>query len=65
MKYMRMVAVFLALCLTFTCLPMTVCAGAGVIASGTCGENVTWTLGNNGELTISGLVIVHSLAAPA
>ena len=31
-----------------------VCAPAEKVASGTCGENLTWTLDSNGTLTISG-----------
>ena len=33
---------------------LPIIASAETIASGTCGENLTWVLDNNGTLTISG-----------
>ncbi len=43
----------LLLCMVLTLLPGTALA-ADVVASGTCGESVTWTLDSNGVLTVSG-----------
>ena len=43
----------LLLCLALTLLPMNAQA-AEVVASGSCGENVTWTLTEDGTLNISG-----------
>ena len=43
----------LVLCLIFSLLPMSAFA-ADVVAEGTCGENLTWTLDSEGTLTISG-----------
>ena len=49
----RILSLLLALCLAFSLLAFP--AGAAeVTASGTCGDNVTWTLTNDGVLTISG-----------
>ena len=36
------------------CLLLSVSAEATTVASGTCGDNVTWELGENGTLTITG-----------
>lgn len=53
MKVMkRLGALALVLCLLATLLP--VAAFAQTVSSGTCGENLTWTLENDGTLTISG-----------
>ena len=38
----------------FNVLPLSVRPGTHVIASGTCGNNLTWQLDSNGELIISG-----------
>lgn len=46
----RVVSSLLILCLIFTILPTM----AFATKSGTCGNNLTWTLDNNGVLTISG-----------
>lgn len=43
----------LLLCMVLTLLPGTALA-ADVVASGTCGESVTWTLDSNDVLTVSG-----------
>ena len=43
----------LLLCMVLTLLPGTALA-ADVVASGTCGESVTWALDSNGVLTVSG-----------
>ena len=58
----RISSVFLALVILLSMLPSTVFAAqdtpaafsAEVVDSGTCGENLTWTLDNSGTLTISG-----------
>lgn len=45
----------IAVVIVFSLLPMTVLAVGEEIASGTCGENVTWVLDESGILTISGI----------
>ena len=48
----RMLAIFLAVCMLLGMMP-----GIQVTAetySGTCGDDLTWTLDDNGTLTISG-----------
>lgn len=47
----RILALLLVLCLTAGMMPVV---SAETIASGTCGENVTWVLTDDGTLTISG-----------
>ncbi len=48
----QVLSVFFALCLIFTLLPVS--AFADTVKSGTCGNDLTWTLDSNGTLTISG-----------
>ena len=48
----RLCSLLLALLMVVTVLPAT--AAAAETASGTCGENLTWTLDDSGTLTISG-----------
>lgn len=48
----RFLAISLALCIVFGLLPETILAAG--IDSGTCGDNLTWVLDENGTLTISG-----------
>ena len=48
----KMFFVALALLLVLTMVPLT--AQAAEVASGICGDNVTWVLDDNGTLTISG-----------
>ena len=48
----RTLAIALALCMLFALLPVT--AQAAVAYSGTCGDDMTWTLTEDGTLTISG-----------
>ena len=51
MKQMkRLVSALLAICMIMVMIPVTVSAAE----SGTCGDNVTWTLSDDGVLTISG-----------
>ena len=50
----RILLAFLALCMVVSLLPATAAQAATEIASGTCGENLTWTLDDEGTLTISG-----------
>lgn len=52
MKTRRLTALLLALCLLATLLPHRTFAAE--TASGTCGENLTWVLTEDGTLTISG-----------
>ena len=49
----RLLSLALCLLLCAALLPGTVWA-AEIVASGTCGENLTWTLDSDGKLTISG-----------
>lgn len=48
----RLLSFLLALCMVLTLLPGT--AWAATVASGTCGDNLTWKLTDDGTLTISG-----------
>ena len=50
MKLKRLISLLTVLALCFCLLPVT----AAAAESGTCGENVTWTLSDKGVLTISG-----------
>ena len=45
---------FFFLAMTLTSLAMTVTAQSATVASGTCGDNLTWVLTDDGVLTISG-----------
>ena len=56
----RIVSFVLVLCMVFSMLPAQIWASE-TVASGTCGEQVTWTLDDTGTLTISGTGL---LAAP-
>ena len=49
----RILCLALVMVMIFTSLPMSAFA-ADVVAEGTCGENLTWTLDSTGTLTISG-----------
>lgn len=49
----RILSSLLALCMVLALLPGTTLA-ASVIYSGTCGDDISWTLDNSGKLTISG-----------
>ena len=53
MKKRRLLAAFLAVVLCVLMLPAQSFA-ADVVASGTCGENLTWSLDSEGTLTVSG-----------
>ncbi len=53
MSIKRFLSGLLALVLLLVCVPVTVGAAAEV-ASGTCGDNLTWVLDDSGTLTISG-----------
>ena len=48
----KVFALILALCMVLTLLPVT--ASAATVDSGQCGDNATWTLDDEGTLTISG-----------
>ena len=48
----KILSIFLAFCLIFSLLPMG--AMADETKSGTCGDNLTWTLDGDGTLTIAG-----------
>ena len=51
----RLLSTFLALVFCLSLVPgVTMTARAAEAATGTCGENVTWTLDDEGTLTISG-----------
>ena len=49
----RLICLALVMVMIFTLLPMSAFA-ADVVASGTCGDNLAWTLDSEGTLTISG-----------
>ena len=42
----RLLSIFLAVCMVFTLLPTS--AFAATTVSGTCGDNLTWTLDSEG-----------------
>ena len=48
----KVFSLILALCMVLTLLPVT--ASAATVDSGQCGNNATWTLDDEGTLTISG-----------
>ena len=49
----RVLSIVLCLCLLVGLVPFSA-AAANTVQSGTCGDNLTWTLDNDGVLTISG-----------
>ena len=53
MKQKRIFTALLCLCFLLALLPISA-LGAEIVASGTCGDNLTWTLDSAGTLTISG-----------
>ena len=53
MKLKRIFAALLCLCILLALLPISA-LGAEIVSSGTCGDNLTWTLDREGTLTISG-----------
>ena len=50
----KLLAILLALCMVFPMMPITASAESAVVASGTCGDNLTWVQTEDGTLTISG-----------
>ncbi len=54
MKMRRIVSMLLVLCMVLGMMPSGSIWAADVVASGTCGENLTWALDSEGTLTISG-----------
>ena len=50
----KLLAILLTLCMVFTMMPITASAESAQVASGTCGDNLTWVLTEDGTLTISG-----------
>ncbi len=52
-KIISLLCAFLILFSCVSIMPLNASA-ADIVDSGTCGENLTWTLSSNGELTISG-----------
>ena len=51
----RLLSLFIAFVMVLTLIPAaTVTAHAETVASGECGDNLTWTLDDQGTLTISG-----------
>ena len=63
MKQMRMLVLLLTMLLVLTCLPATANAEE-IVASGTCGENVTWSLDDDGVLRISGTGVISGSSYP-
>ena len=51
---MRLLSILIASAMMFAMLPTGMIASAEVVSSGTCGEDLTWTLDETGLLTISG-----------
>lgn len=58
----RVLSMVLAIILIFAMIPLTTYAEE-TVASGTCGENLTWTLNTDGVLTISGEGAMTSYSA--
>lgn len=58
--FKRWISLLLVLCLLLSVVPVTAHA---INASGTCGENLTWILSNDGVLTISGSGAMESYAS--
>ena len=54
MKHILRTALLLMLCLTLYCCLIPAAHAEGIIDSGTCGTNLTWTLYDTGKLVISG-----------
>ncbi len=50
----KMITALFALSLVLLLLPLTASAESAEVASGTCGDNLTWVLTEDGTLTISG-----------
>ena len=50
----KSICCLLVICMLATMLPMSVFAESSEIACGTCGDNLTWVLTEDGTLTISG-----------
>lgn len=50
----RVVSIVLVFCLILAVFPVSAFAAGDVVASGTCGVNLTWVLSERGTLTISG-----------
>ena len=59
----RLLSFVLAVLMIASLLPATALA-AGIVDSGTCGAEVTWTLDSEGVLTISGSGDMHDYSAP-
>ena len=55
MKKARVIALVLALAMFLGLIPAVSVSAADQVASGTCGENLTWVLTEDGTLTISGI----------
>ena len=58
MDMKKLTALLLAFCMVLSMLPVTALA-ATEVARGTCGDNLTWVLTNDGTLTISGTGSMH------
>ena len=54
MKRIRQVLVASLVLMLLLCLLSVAASAATITASGSCGENVTWTLDSDGVLTVSG-----------
>lgn len=60
MKAKKLLSFLLVFTMLLSCCPMAV--AAGVVDSGSCGDNVTWELTSDGTLTISGTGAIASYA---
>ena len=54
MKIKKLLSLLAATAMAVTALTGAMTASASEVANGTCGEGITWTLDENGKLTISG-----------
>ncbi len=51
----KFLSCLLVLCMMLSLLPMTTVFASDIVDSGTCGENLTWSLDSDGVFTISGM----------
>lgn len=50
----KILSILTLLCMVTVLLPANITVFASTVASGTCGDNLTWTLDDSGTLTIRG-----------
>ena len=63
-KTKRLCSLLLAIALLLACMPQIPLTAEAATASGTCGDNLTWSLNSSGTLTISGTGAMFFLSNP-